>query len=232
MKNITDKLNDIEDSAIDVLAFFGPWLAPIPSAYLVEKSAQVHLEWHWVVAWLAAAAVEIVGVVSVVMALRLYEWNETRNKTDVPAPFNLAIVNVVVYFIVTIGLTVMLDVVPSLAMYAPAIFPFLAAVGAVNIAIKNGQRRREKDKKQAKMERQQERKKDKPPEARQPVNLSTVNHPATVDELTPAQRRLFDAMKENPSMSQSDIAALLGVSRQAVSKQIKAMNGVMSEGKL
>lgn len=140
---MNEYLHKLEDTAVDVISVFGPWLGPIPSAYLVGRAAENYLHWHTAVAWIAAVAVESIGVVSVVLALRLYEWNETRRKTDPAAPFGLAVALVAVYFVVTIGLTVLLDVAPALARYAPAVFPLLAAVGAVNIAIKNGQRRRE-----------------------------------------------------------------------------------------
>jgi hypothetical protein len=142
-KRVKETLETIENSAIDVIAVFAPWLGPVPSAYLVWRACINYLHWAAWVAWVAAIAVESIGVVSVVQALRLYDWNQTRTQKDAEAPFNLSVALVAIYFIVTIGLTVLLDVLPDLARYAPAIFPFLAAVGAVNIAIKNGQRRRE-----------------------------------------------------------------------------------------
>jgi len=154
---LTDKLNELEDSAIDVIGVFGPWLGPLPSAYLVGAAAIKYLGWPPVIALVAAVAVESIGVLSVVLALRLYEWNETKNKTDPTAPLWLAVSLVAFYFVVTIGLTVMLDVIPELARYAPAVFPLLAAVGAVNIAIKNGQRRREAEKLAKKSERYSQR---------------------------------------------------------------------------
>lgn len=146
MQSLTEKLNEIEKSAVDFIAVFAPWLGPIPSAWLVGNAAQEYLHWPLLIAIIAGVAVEAIGVVSVVLALRLYEWNDTKNKTDPGAPFGLAVVLVAVYFVVTIGLTVLLDVFPDLARYAPAIFPLLAAVGAVNIAVKNGQNRREEAK--------------------------------------------------------------------------------------
>jgi hypothetical protein len=153
MNNITEHLHRFEDLAVDVLAVFGPWLAPIPSAYLVGKAAVDHLAWHMTIAIIAAIAVESIGVVSIVLSLRLYEWNETKNKTDPAAPLPLALFAAFFYFVVTIGLTVVLDVVPEWSRYAPAIFPLLAAVGAANIAMKNGQRRREREKTKSKVQR-------------------------------------------------------------------------------
>lgn len=216
MKNITERLNEIEDLAVDVLAVFGPWFAPIPSAYLVGRAAENHLGWHWFIAIIAAIAVESIGVVSVVLALRLYEWNDSKNKTDAAAPIVLALVNVVVYFVVTIGLTVLLDVVPQLSMYAPAIFPLLAAVGAVNIAVKNGQRRREAEKQAAKVDRQRIKSTSSQPQ----VNQKKGNHPTTPNDFTPAQRRIYDAYLETPNATQLEIADRLGITKQAVSKHI------------
>lgn len=228
MKNITDRLNEVEDLAVDVLAVFGPWFAPIPSAYLVGKAAHDYLEWYWLVAIIAAVAVESIGVVSVVLALRLYEWNETKNKTDAAAPLPLALVNVAVYFVVTIGLTVLLDVVPELSRFAPAIFPLLAAVGAVNIAVKNGQRRREAEKVQARVDRQRAKSTTSQPD----VNRQPVNHPSPYGELTPAQQRIFNSYRETPGATQAEIAERLGITKQAVSKHVRAMNGVMHEVRL
>lgn len=228
MKNITEHLNQLEDLAVDVLAVFGPWFAPIPSAYLVGKAAHDYLEWHYLIAIIAALAVESIGVVSVVLALRLYEWNEGKNQKDPSAPLPLALVNVAVYFVVTIGLTVLLDVAPQLSRYAPAIFPLLAAVGAVNIAVKNGQRRREADKVAAKVDRQRAKS-----TAGQPVvNRQPVNLPSTNSGLTPAQDKILAAFRDNPGASQSEVAEMLGVTRQAVSKQVKQMNGVLHEVRL
>lgn len=148
------QLERIENTAIDVIAVFAPWLGPIPSAYLVGRACEAYLHWHWSIALVAAIAVESIGVVSVVLSLRLYEWNQTITQKETSAPFNLSVILVAIYFLVTIGLTVLLDVIPTLARFAPAIFPLLAAVGAVNIAVKNGQQRREA----ARFERKEERK--------------------------------------------------------------------------
>lgn len=137
------KLTQIENTAVDIMATFTPWLAPIPSAWLIGRATMEYLGWHWIIAVVAGVAVECIGVVSIVLALRLHEWNQTRRQSDPTAPVWLALTAVTFYFIVTICLTVLLDVFPAMAQFAPAIFPLLAAVGAVNIAIKRGQNHRE-----------------------------------------------------------------------------------------
>lgn len=189
MNNLTEYLNRVEDLAVDVLAVFGPWLAPIPSAYLVGKATFSHLHWHEVIAGVAAVAVESIGVVSIILSLRLYEWNQTKNKTDPAAPLPLALFAAVFYFVVTIGLTVVLDVHPEWSKYAPAIFPLLAAIGAANIAMKNGQRRRERAKAEAKTGRKTSH--EKPARKRQDTRRDNGILPTDWRQLSRQQRHVL-----------------------------------------
>lgn len=204
---ITDILSDIEKVAVDVIAVFAPWLGPVPSAYLVGRACINYLDWHWSIALIAAIAVESIGVVSVVLALRLHEWNEAKNKTDPAAPFWLTAVTVSIYFVITIGLTVLLDVIPELARYAPAVFPLLAAVGAVNIAVKNGQQRRE-EAKQGKRQRRRERRRGRVVTEQKPVTKRADNGYLPGDF-----RLLSDSQKEQVSaLTTSEIADMADVS--------------------
>ena len=225
--NLTDRLSQLEKSAVDIMAVFAPWLGPIPSAYLVGTAVSEHLGWHPIISWIAAAAVELIGVVSVVLALRLYEWNQTKNKTDPAAPFGLALAVVSVYFIVTIGLTVLLDVVPELARYAPAVFPLLAAVGAVNIALKNGQQRREVAKDSKRQPRQRNQTQPQPRITPQPNSQPNQVAPPEVGQLSGTKLQVYQLYKSNPAATQQDIAEQLGISRQAVSKHAKSLNGML-----
>lgn len=204
---LTEKLNQIERAAIDVIAVFAPWLGPIPSAYLVGVATYNYLSWHVVVATVAAVAVESIGVVSIVSALRLYEWNETKTQKDAAAPLKLAVTLVAFYFVITIGLTVLLDVFPELARFAPAVFPLLAGVGAVNIAIKNGQQRRE----QRAMQRKGNRKATK--------HATTRN---ATGNATAAQRM---AQLWQPGMGPTELAELAGCHKSTASRYIN--NGAM-----
>lgn len=223
--DITESLNSVEDLAVDVLAVFGPWLAPIPSAYLVGKAAVSHLLWHPLIAFIAAVAVESIGVVSIVLSLRLYEWNQTKNKTDPAAPLALSLVAAVFYFVVTIGLTVVLDVHPDWSRFAPAIFPLLAAIGAANIAMKNGQRRREV----AKLEKKQPQKQQVKATAAQPEKQPAQRVAPEVGELEGTRLQVYEIYRRNPSATQQEVADKIGVSRQAVSKHVKALNGYLAK---
>jgi hypothetical protein len=183
MKNIEQRLAQIENTVVDVMAALTPWLAPIPSAWLIGRATIQHLGWHLSIAVIAGIAVECIGVVSIVLALRLHEWNQTKRQSDPVAPVWLALVAVAFYFTVTISLTVLLDVSPVLAHIAPAIFPLLAAVGAVNIAIKRGQNHRETAQAQERQERKQARQEVKAV-ARQETRQEDGNLPQAVTAAT------------------------------------------------
>jgi hypothetical protein len=148
-------MDNLERRAVECVARLGPWLAPAPSAFFVARSAIAHLAVPWPVAAAIAAVIETLGLTTVTTALRLYEWNRAsltaagnlrRGRTLAPPSLILlSIATAAIYLIITIGLTVVLEVKPDLATAAPAIFPLLAIVGAVNLAVRSDQARREMD---------------------------------------------------------------------------------------
>jgi hypothetical protein len=136
-------MNTLEKNAIKVVAKVSPWLAPLPSAYFVARSAMAHLALPLPVAVVVAAIIETLGLATVHTALWAFDWNAHKRKTDPSAPVILAIVLGAVYVVATLGLVVFLEVWPWLATYAPALFPALAVVGAVNLALIAQQENRE-----------------------------------------------------------------------------------------
>jgi hypothetical protein len=125
------------------VAKLSPWLAPLPSAYFVARSAMVHLALPLLVALIVAAIIETLGLATVHTALWAHDWNTHKRKTDPDAPLSLAIALGGVYVAATLGLLVFLEVWPFLAVYAPAVFPALAVVGALNLAMISRQEQRE-----------------------------------------------------------------------------------------
>jgi DNA invertase Pin-like site-specific DNA recombinase len=95
----------------------------------------VHLALPLPVAVIVAAIIETLGLSTVPTALWAYDWNAHKRKTDPGAPVPLSVALSAVYSMATLGLVVFLEVWPSLAAYAPAIFPALAVVGALNLAL-------------------------------------------------------------------------------------------------
>jgi hypothetical protein len=136
-------MNNLEKQAVKTVAKVAPWLAPLPSAYFVARAAMDHLTLPLVVAAIAAAIIETLGLSTVHTALWLSDYNAHKRKSDPHAPTILAVALGAVYVAATLGLVVFLEVWQGLATYAPALFPVLAVVGAVNLALIAQQERRE-----------------------------------------------------------------------------------------
>lgn len=140
--------SSIERGLVGLISALIPYLAPAPSAYFVYRSSVEHLEMVPTFAFVAAAVVEGLGIASVHLAMDAWEWNRSLAEGERErngAPFGLAVVMGVVYLITAIGLAVVLEAIPGLAIWAPAIFPLLALVGAFNLVLYKQQRIRERE---------------------------------------------------------------------------------------
>lgn len=130
-------------SPIDWIADTAPWLAPLPTAYLVFRNTMLHLSWPWPVAGAAGAIVEALGLVAIHTALEFREHNRgLRDGDPRHAPFGLAAGMISLYFVIVTALTVLLDTAPTMAQYAPLIFPLLSVAGVTLLAIRADHRRR------------------------------------------------------------------------------------------
>lgn len=142
-------MKDLNARAVYFVATLTPWLAPFPSAYFVARASMVHLAAPLLVAIVIAAAIECLGVATVHTALDAMDWNDRRHKTnDTRAPLWPLLVVGGVYLVATVGLVVVLEIIPNLDTFALALFPFLAIVGAVNLGYIAQQRKREEDRAQ------------------------------------------------------------------------------------
>ena len=225
-----ETLSEIETNLTDGIAAFGPWITPIPSAVLVANATVKDLHWSVELAWVAAAIIESLGLTTVSTSLLLWEYNAAKRKTDPDAPFLLAASLVGVYLVSTIGLTVLLDIFPDLARYAPALFPILALVGAVNLALRSGHRRRLASIAQDRADRKAERQANRPTmgnlsdllESKTPSN--SVKTDNSLDKARLARKNiqggrldsLLTLYLDNPNMGVTEAARTLNMSRQTV----------------
>jgi len=129
--------NSLEMKVTNFMAGALPWLAPVPSAALVVNATQNYLKWSEPIAVIAGVVIEGLGLTSVSTALSLWDFNVRKSRNEPTAPFWIAAVLVGVYFVSTIGLTVVLDANSGLTHAAPAIFPILSIVATVNIALRS-----------------------------------------------------------------------------------------------
>ena len=221
---------NVERNAIKVVAKLSPWLAPFPSAYFVARSAMVHLNLPLAVAVVVAAIIETLGLATVHTALWAYDWNVHKRKADPVAPVGLAVALGAVYIVATLGLVVFLEVWPALATYAPALFPALAIVGALNLALISRQEQREAAVKVEKMERQAARQARRQA-ARQSASAQmseSVSKTAVLNTSLDAARQTrqmrrdarLDALltyyASNPDAGPTEVGRAIGVSRQTV----------------
>jgi hypothetical protein len=230
LQRFRETLSEIENNLTDGIAAFSPWISPIPSAVLVANATIRDLHWSSSLGWVAAAIIESLGLTTVSTSLLLWEYNAGKRKTDPGAPFLLAASLVSVYLFSTIGLTVLLDIFPNLARFAPALFPILALVGAVNLALRSGHRRRLNGIAAERAERRADRQANRPISG-QPANLLVSNltsNPIKVD--MPLEKAMFARKanldnrlatlltfyRDNPTVGVTDIARRFNMSRQTV----------------
>jgi hypothetical protein len=196
-----------QDKIIDAVAGLAPWLAPVPTAYLIGRATAQHLEWPIWVAVAGAIVVECIGLTVANQALVLYNYNQDKRKSDPRAPLWLAILLVIVYLAVAVILTVLLDTLPDVAMYAPVIFPLLSLTGVTALALRADHQRRMRAIQAEKDERRQSKKQDVTPV----VTAVTIG-----DQV----RNLYVT---EPGLPVTDAATRLHTSRKTVYKHLRRL---------
>lgn len=217
-----------EKNFIKLVSKIFPWLAPLPSAYFVGRSAYAHLDMPWQVALVVASIIECLGLATVHTALWLHDWNVKKRKADTPAPVMVAVVLGGIYLVATIGLTVVLEVIPSLSIIAPALFPFLAVVGAVNLALISQQEKRELDSAQDRAEKSAQRSAQRHAQTSAQHGAQSSAHNGenspNIDAINKRRRahkndllvQLLSAYQGNPHIGPTEAGNMLGVHRNTI----------------
>ncbi len=206
-------MHTFEKNAVRVAAKIAPWLAPFPSAYFVARSAMMHLSLPLPVAVVVAAIIETLGLATVHTALWAHDWNVHKRKSDPAAPVVLAVALGGVYIVATLGLVVFLEVWPFLATYAPAIFPALAVVGAVNLALISRQEQREALVEAEKAERRARRRSSKHTKTDSTMDTLWAGRQAAREA---RMNKLLRFYADNPEAGPTEASRTVGVSRQTV----------------
>ena len=235
----TERIDQLENVAVDLVAKLAPWCAPLPTAYLVGRATVTHLHWPAWVGLVAAVIVESLGLATTATALVLRDYNASKRKSDPQAPYTLALALVSVYFVVATGLTVILDIVPGLAVYAPAIFPTLSLTGVTVLALRSDHKRRLADIESVKMERKEARQGRRQNRRRvgdvgpSKSASSYGSFGANLDALHAARLSKRDAridalltfLASNPDAGPTGAGAAIGVSRQTVYNYTAELEG-------
>ena len=127
-----------EEGVIDFVAKLSPWLAPLPSAFFVYEATMHHLTDWQPLAFTIAVVIETLGLTTTHTALGMHAWNKTHyDHPEKQAPFGLSVILACAYVAATLSLIGVLEVFPDFEHYAPAMFPLLAVVGAINLALRS-----------------------------------------------------------------------------------------------
>jgi hypothetical protein len=156
----------------------------------------------------------------------LSDWNNSKRKTDPLAPVGVGVMLGLVYLITTIGLTVILEVRPNLSTYAPALFPVLAVVGAINLALISQQEHREKVVTIERLERKTLRQTKRPETVKivSPAMSNSENSYTFLEKANQIRREnrqvaldtLVEIKAEQPDIGVTEMARMIGRSRQTV----------------
>jgi hypothetical protein len=214
----------VESTLLALASKIGVWLTPLVPAYFVQRAMVEHLQAPPTWGWIAAAALEIVGLAAVKNLLRAYTWEQERRKTDPPAPMIWNIITAAVYYVTAFLLVLVIEFYPPATALAPAAFVVLSGAAALVIALSDDQNRRQAVVSQMSAKRQTMSAKRQPPGSER---VSQGQHPDT-DRLQAARRRnqqqaeqrLLTWLADNPNATHDEAAAHVGRSRPWVTGKI------------
>jgi len=172
-------LNYLDGALVQIVAQVAPWLAPLPTAWLVYDRTQQHLGWPWWVALLAGLTLEALGVAILATTLEQYSYNRGKRKSDPKAPLWIPLLLVGLYFVAAELLTVALDIAPGwVAPLAPAVFPVLSVAAFAVLGVRADHQQRLTEIEQGKADAKAERERRK-------QELAALEQPVTEPEAEP-----------------------------------------------
>jgi len=201
-----------------------PWLAPLPNAYFVGRSVIAHLAVPWWMGIICAGIIEFLGLATMNTASWLYDWNAKKRKSDPSAPTKIAIALGGIYLVATIGLTVVLEIVPGLSTFSLALFPFLALVGFANLALISQQENREQIIAQDRAQKSAQRHAHQHANGGATNSAQNGNISPNIDAINKKRRahkndllvQLLSAYQGNPNIGPTEAGNLLGVHRNTI----------------
>jgi len=155
-KHFDDFIDRLETLPLILATRFGPWLTPLVPAFFVHKAMVSRLEVPVLWAWIAAIALEIVGIAAMYSLLRAHQWNREKRKKDPAAPITWNIVTTSTYYLTALSLVLLIEFFPNVTKIIPAAFVILGGTSAGVLVLMGDQKRREreiKNEKRAKQER-------------------------------------------------------------------------------
>ncbi len=148
-------LEDWERLPLALVTMAGPWFTPLVPAWFVGVAIHKHLSAPVWVAVIAGIVLEVVGIAGIASSTRAFMWNNSKRKSDKQAPLALNIAATSIYFATALLLTVVLEVWPSLAKFAPGMFIIVSVSSGSILVLASIQRGLERGVKVEKEERRE-----------------------------------------------------------------------------
>lgn len=149
-----------EGALLDNIAATTPWLAPALPAAIAYSNMTEHLAFDEWLAFVGALVIEFLGLAAVHTAFQLWEFNETKNDSEVEAPFWWAVGAGGFYLFIIIVVNIILETAVALNMWlegsqilGKALLSLLSVVAAFVLALRSQHARRLAVKEQLKQER-------------------------------------------------------------------------------
>ncbi len=153
-RRLTDALDQV---LVGNIAATVPWLASfIPASIAFDHMVNV-LHFHPVIAFVGAVVVEFLGVATITTTFQLWDYNDTKRKSDGNAPVLVALGTAVFYMLVVLIVNVMLDNSDSMSKLSKGLLSSLSIIGAITLAVRSQHARRLADIEEEKAEKQRER---------------------------------------------------------------------------
>jgi len=130
----------LEETLIDLVAAYTPWLAPLIPAAIGFTNIQTLPGFNPLLAFIYAAVVEFLGLATVTTALEFRAWNVTG--LGKRAPFWMAILTATFYLTVTLSVNVLLDTGSDLQKWVKGLASTFSVVGAITLALRSEQTKR------------------------------------------------------------------------------------------
>ena len=134
---VEEMMSPIERKIVNVILRVGPWLTPVPTAYIVGRAAMHAFNLPLLVAVIAGIAVEVLGLAAIHTAMLVHDWADQVNGDPSRPPKRLANLAVLGYVVTVLLLTTVLEVRPDLRPYGTLILPLMSILAGTNIALAN-----------------------------------------------------------------------------------------------
>lgn len=140
---LNDLIRNTENSFVNFLSAFAPWLAPLVPSYMTWEHAVGVLGFPVLIALAAALVVEILGFTAVSTYLSFWFYNRKKVAESKRAPTGIVIVAFSFYLVLIVFSNVLLDTFPGQAwaeIAVRALFTFQTIPAAMLVAVRTQHR--------------------------------------------------------------------------------------------